>query len=403
MSKTRVLVITDYYRPAREAGGIVTSLENLFSVTSKKFNFFVLTKNNDLLTPTSFYQDNILWRRQNEVRVQYRLSFLNLGKIIKFVINKKNKNFILPSFFSPLGTIVPLLFLKLRKIWLREKNLKVIVFAKGQLYPQSIEHKRIKKLVYLKLAKFLALLKDVKIVYSSNQELEQSILFHPKYECLFYTIPEFLSDNFYKIKLARDDLPEAKVQKYFNILFVGRVHRIKRIREAMVLFASLDFKQPLMLKICGPIEDKNYWNELEQLAAINENKLLISYKGTLSEPELVQEYVTSDLLCVFSKNENFSYVIPEALSNGCPVALTSKIYWANFSNDILLPVSESFGREDVKNLTKFMNLISNNREGHSKSSKAFINSYIEKMQPNFVEDFYRLFTCHGSKADRRLD
>tara|TARA_B110000977_G_scaffold199632_1_gene287584 strand:- start:512 stop:1696 length:1185 start_codon:yes stop_codon:yes gene_type:complete len=392
MSKNRVIVFTDHFRPARAAGGIITSLENLFSEIGKKENFIVISGNRDLGSKISIVKFVNRWYKQENVRVLYKLSIHNIFLIISIALNKKNKRFILPSFFSPLGTILPLITLRIRKMIYGETDVIIIIFARGQLFSNAFLVRSKKKNRYLKIAKLFSLLSGANLIYSSAYELEKSVLASKHFDLTETIIPDMLSNKFFydNINVTHPSLTRNIDEDFINVLCVGRIHRIKRIHKVVHFLQNLNCALKIKINICGPIEDKNYWHEI--LSDLNNDKIVLNFMDTLNGEDLKSQYLKSDILCVFSKTENFSYVVPEALSLGCPVILTNGVYWSGFSSDCILCISENFNASDSLAATKYINSIYHNRFLYSQLSRSFLKFYISKHQAKYIFDFHRLLT-----------
>ena len=387
MSKHRVIVFTDHFRPARAAGGIITSLENLFGEIGKEAKFIVISGNRDLGSKVPITKFVNRWHKQANVRVLYKLSFQSINSIISLSLNKKNKRFLLPSFFSPLGTILPLIVLRLRKLIYGEADITVIVCARGQLFGSAVEISATKKNGYLKLAKLFRLLSGTKLIYSSADELDKSVLNSNHYNFTETVIPDVLSTKKFhdNIVFPHPSLTRTTEKEFINVLCVGRIHRIKRIHKVVHFLQNLDCALKFKINICGPIEDDNYWQDI--LSDYNNDKIMLSFLDTLNEEDLKVQYLNSDFLCVFSITENFSYVVPEALSLGCPVILTNGVYWSDFTDDCMLCVSEHFDASDSLAATQYIDSIYYNRFQYSQLSRSFLRSYMSKYQENYLHDF----------------
>lgn len=108
--------------------------------------------------------------------------------------------------------------------------------------------------------------------------------------------------------------------EYFNLLYVGRLSRLKQIEVAIDTIVFLkNNKIKCKLNIIGPISDEVYYKEL--LKRVEENKCTdsIEFLGSKSNLELVSYYQKSHLLLFPSAHESFGMVMTEAMACGVPV------------------------------------------------------------------------------------
>jgi len=107
-----------------------------------------------------------------------------------------------------------------------------------------------------------------------------------------------------------------------NLLYVGRISRLKQIELTIETVAELQQKQnkKVVLKIIGPISDVDYYNELRGLVKELNIYNNIIFVGAIKQNELIPYYQKSDLLLLPSAHESFGMVMIEAMACGTPVA-----------------------------------------------------------------------------------
>lgn len=111
-----------------------------------------------------------------------------------------------------------------------------------------------------------------------------------------------------------------------NLLFVGRISRLKQIELAVKAVCELKRKQhkEVRLNIIGPISDEVYYNELTNLVTQLELNKNITFTGIIEQGKLIPFFQKADLLMLPSAHESFGMVMVEAMACGTPVAALKK-------------------------------------------------------------------------------
>lgn len=159
--------------------------------------------------------------------------------------------------------------------------------------------------------------KDIKYNYSNidyllllNDELRsevEAILFdyNEKVQCL--TVPNFVTDNEYKVDIKRKK----------QIISVGRLSQEKGFGRLLLIWKKFIVNnKDYILKIIGGGEEKESLIQLAQSLDISDS---IVFTGYLSHDKVVEEIRKSKLYVMTSLHEAFPLVIIEALSQGTPV------------------------------------------------------------------------------------
>tara|TARA_R100000306_G_scaffold40532_4_gene39772 strand:- start:5172 stop:6302 length:1131 start_codon:yes stop_codon:yes gene_type:complete len=116
--------------------------------------------------------------------------------------------------------------------------------------------------------------------------------------------------------------PKEKRPNTVNLLFVGRISRLKQIELAIETLAFLIEKQETeaTLTIVGPVSDRVYFTELNTLASQLHVQEHVTFTGTIEQEHLVPYYQRANLLVLPSAHESFGMVMVEAMACGTPVA-----------------------------------------------------------------------------------
>lgn len=116
------------------------------------------------------------------------------------------------------------------------------------------------------------------------------------------------------------DIKNNLVDNEFNLLYVGRITRLKQIEIAINTVSDLKSKGLNgKLNLIGPISDANYYNELLSLIDVLKINDQVNFKGKYPQAEILNFYQKADLLLLPSKHESFGMVVTEAMACGTPV------------------------------------------------------------------------------------
>lgn len=111
-------------------------------------------------------------------------------------------------------------------------------------------------------------------------------------------------------------------KKHWNFLSIGAINKRKGYAYLLEAFRELrdcSFKS----YIVGTIEDKNYYNSLSSLIKRYDLEEKVNLTGYLSNGELRELYIKSDLFILPSLLEGYGIVFCEALCYGLPVLATN--------------------------------------------------------------------------------
>ena len=116
-------------------------------------------------------------------------------------------------------------------------------------------------------------------------------------------------------------IPKEKTSNSIELLFVGRISRLKQIELCLETLAFLIESQSrkVTLTIVGPVSDELYFSELKALAIQLQIPEKVDFVGSVEQSKLVPYYQKANLLLLPSAHESFGMVMVEAMSCGTPV------------------------------------------------------------------------------------
>lgn len=113
---------------------------------------------------------------------------------------------------------------------------------------------------------------------------------------------------------------DKKKSKGFNLLYVGRLSRLKQVEIAIDAIGYLKEKNiDCHFTIIGPISDESYFKELQGQITKNNCADCVQFLGSKEHSELLAYYKQSDLFLFPSAHESFGMVMTEAMACGVPV------------------------------------------------------------------------------------
>lgn len=319
-----LIVLPEFQR--NKIGGNKTAFNYLLKIKNQKIDYTVCSF---ITKKTSLYPE-----------IKYFLT--NFKSILNFYFFLKKNNFnliYLNSFFSFYNSILIIL---IYKIFIRQKNVKIIISPRGELFAYFI-NESLKKFFFIKFFKFIY--RDFCFLVSNDFE-KQSIskLINPKSQYIFSDYPT----RFYNIKKST----KFARNKIFKIIFLSRIVKSKNLLFILKIIKKLKLK--LIFDIYGPIVDSTYWAQCQNEIFSAPKNILINYKGIADINYVQSIFFKYDLFCFPSLSENFGYVIYESLSSGTPVLCDNNL---NHLNNINSDHLNLFFLKKIKNEKEWKNEI----------------------------------------------
>lgn len=173
-----------------------------------------------------------------------------------------------------------------------------------------------------------------------------------------------------------------------QIISIGRLEEVKDFYTLIFIFSVLVKKHPkLILKIVGEGSQKK---ELEQLVRNCDLQNNVTFTGKLTENQINEELLKSDIFVLTSKSESFSLVLCEAMNFGLPcvafdVDVGPREIIQNNITGFIIP------DRNVELMIKKTGELLDNRLEREEMGKKAKSSVSEFYTSNVVDKWYKLF------------
>ncbi len=378
--KPKILVLCNYYLPGYKRGGSLRTIVNMVDRLEDKFDFWIITLDND---GDGVQYNNVKindWNDVNNAKVFYlSRDNITISKLRELIFQAAPDTIYINSVFATFSIYI----LLLRKLGLIPK-LKVILAPEGEISDGALEIKTGKKRAFLKLAKTLGLHRN--LIWKTTSEFE-------KYEAerikgnggKVFIAPNLPSRTF--LENYRQELkPEKKVGEA-KMIFLSRYMRKKNFNWLLALLDGV--KGSLEIDIYGNLEDKTYWQEALQLIEKLPENVSVNYKGSIPHDEVVETIFKYHFFVLPTLGENFGHVFIEALAAGCPLVTSDRTPWQQLEIKEIgwdIPLEEP--QKWVKIINNCIDLDSNAYSNFSSNARTYAAEWLA--DPKIEEDTLRV-------------
>ncbi len=326
--KSKILVFYSGYLPGTNYGGPVTSLFNFTELLGDVYDIYIVTSNHDLNSSKPYKDIGEGWNTVGKAQVRY-LPNDEFGKTVFLsIVDEVRPSLVyVSSIFSaiinePLYSIC------------KNRNVPMLLAPRGELNPDALKLKSLKKFVYLKSLLIRGSLKNIVFQATSYEEklhICSALGVNESRVLLLSNIP---------VAAQRKSSLE-KTAGRLKVLFIARIVENKNLKYAIELVSQL--KQDVEMDVFGPIENEEYWNQCKSLIGNTPDNIKIKYKGQLNPAEAKSIYLSYDCLIFPTRFENYGQVIAEALNHDCiPVISKGTTPWDDI-NDCVAPLAFNIG------------------------------------------------------------
>ena len=317
-----VLVLTDRYLPGFRHGGPIRSIQNLVSNLGAEIDFQILTRDRDVGSEAPYATVHPgEWQTVEGSLVRY----LPPGDVVlglrRLLRSTTHDVLYLNSYFSPAFSILPLLLRRFHVV----PRTPLVIAPRGEFSSAALAIKSPKKRAWGLVARALGLHRDAFWQATSIEEWRQIKAAVGDRAEIF--LAPILSRQTEDEGPTNSEPIEPKVPGTARLVFFSRIAPMKNLAFALSI---LDGRSTgyVTFDIFGAIDDPTYWAECQRLISrFHTHNISIAYKGELPHEQVRSTLSKYDVLLMPTRGENFGHVIFEALSSGCPVALSDKTPW----------------------------------------------------------------------------
>lgn len=306
--------------PRSEASGPVRSLLELADSVQGELQFKIIAGERGFFTNRSVSK----WERYGSIeRCWCPIGLRGPNGLIGHLRKTPHHILWLNGFFDRGLTIPALLARKLGRIPRRPAILSV----QGEFADSALALKRVRKNLFLSLARRLSLHRDVWLHASGPKEADDINRVYPHARgTVVSPIVHRLPDSM--------PLPAPGFgpdRGMLRVVFLARIARIKNLGYALDVLGQV--KSRVSFDIIGPVQERQYWRDcLEKITQLPSNVAVIQ-KGEIPHDIVSAILPSYDLMLLPTQGENFGHAIFEALSCSVPVLISDKTPWVGLERD----------------------------------------------------------------------
>jgi glycosyltransferase involved in cell wall biosynthesis len=316
--KKIILCFVPHYLPGFRSGGVARSIANFVDQLGDEFDIRIICSDRDLNDSKSYSNIKIdSWNVVGKAKVFYAskktISFFGIKD---FLSQAEYDVIYFNSFFSFRFTILPLFV----RIFGSLKKKTFVISTRGEFSEGALQIKKIKKIFFIFIVKYLGLYKNLNWQASSILELEDIKKNFGEVAQKINIVPDLISTKVfsYKKKNKRDS-------KNLKIIFLSRISPMKNLVFLIRVLTRVSI--PLKLSIYGHKEDANYWNYCKKIIKKLPSNIKTYIGKEIHHEKIFQYFQKNDLFAFPTRGENFGHVVLESLSVGTCVILSDKTPW----------------------------------------------------------------------------
>lgn len=316
--KKDILIITGRYLPGYKDGGPVRTIKNLTDYLGKEFNFKILTCDRDhgdqIPYPNIIVND---WNQVGNALVWYVRPKAFSNSIIQKLASETDLIYVTGCFSDYSITA-----LVLKRFNIIKKPL--VIAPMGLFMSNAMGRKPIKYHVFITVFKLLGMFQ--RVTWSVSSEIEES--------CVRRVISQRA------VCYVARDLPRAvnektvqKIKKAgeLRVFFISRISPEKNILQSIEILNQC--RSLIQYTIYGPIMDLQYWENVQKKISELPDNIHVKYGGNIDSESVIETLKKEHVFLFTTIGENFSHVIHEALSAGCPCIISDQTPWQNLEEN----------------------------------------------------------------------
>jgi glycosyltransferase involved in cell wall biosynthesis len=199
---------------------------------------------------------------------------------------------------------------------------QLVLAPSGMLKASALQFKRPKKMVFLKVMKWLGIGRLLRFHATDETEWKDIQQYFGQ------QVKGLIAGNF-PGQLPEQIKPLDKRPGHLSLLFIGRLHPVKNLDYLLSVITGLAGN--VTLDIVGSEEDAAYTALCKQKAEALPANIMVRFLGEKPPQELADIIQQHHFLVLPTHGENFGHVIFEALSQGRPVIISDQTPWRNLT------------------------------------------------------------------------
>ena len=327
--KKDILIITGRYLPGYKDGGPVRTIKNLTDYLGNEYNFRILTADRDHGDEAPYPDITVnTWNRVGNALVWY----VPPGKFSFSIIRKMSEEAD-TVFISGCFSDYAIKTLILNRIGQIKKP--VIIAPMGLFMPNAMKRKPIKYNSFIMLFKLLGMFHNVK--WSVSSEIEEKCVkkeISPEAVCyIAKDLPRMVEEK---------TIHKRKKTGELRAFFISRISPEKNIIQSIDILKECH--SSIWFTIYGPILNQQYWEKVEEKLLELPSNIHAAYKGNINSKQVVETLEQEHVFLFTTIGENYSHVVHEALSAGCPCVISDQTPWQDLDKNCaghVLPLNDN--------------------------------------------------------------
>ena len=327
--KKDILIITGRYLPGYKDGGPVRTIKNLTDYLGNEYNFRILTADRDHGDEAPYPDITFnTWNRVGNALVWY----VPPGKFSFSIIRKMSEEAD-TVFISGCFSDYAIKTLILNRIGQIKKP--VIIAPMGLFMPNAMKRKPIKYNSFIMLFKLLGMFHNVK--WSVSSEIEEKCVkkeISPEAVCyIAKDLPRMVEEK---------TIHKRKKTGELRAFFISRISPEKNIIQSIDILKECH--SSIWFTIYGPILNQQYWEKVEEKLLELPSNIHAAYKGNINSEQVVETLEQEHVFLFTTIGENYSHVVHEALSAGCPCVISDQTPWQDLDKNCaghVLPLNDN--------------------------------------------------------------
>lgn len=364
----RILCIANYFLPGYAGGGPIRSIANLAFLLPDRIQFDVFTRDHDLgvLEPYAGITADE-WSDLHRCKVFYASRrMFGSGGLKKALRGRRYDVLYINSLFGVQSSILPYLW----NCFGHGPRLPVLIAPRGGLTVGALRINPWRKRIFLRLARWFKLYRNVHWHASSALEVEDILRQFPDARPRIHVAPDLVSIA------AQEGAQNAtpKIPGRLRLVFLSRISPMKNLRGLISFLSSA--KGSVEFDIFGPVEDEQYWAECQAALKGLPHNIAVRYMGPVSPAEVSEVFSRYDLFALPTLGENFGHVVFEALQAGTPVFLSDRTPWRDDPRGAITTISLDSPSDWSRKLNEFTAFDAQRQEFARQAAREYADRYV---------------------------